>query len=1548
MKNSNFKKVLALVLSLAMVLSVCLTGFAVSAETEEAVDLSYYLLNDGTKTRIYKADGSIANNWSNGSSQVAVKHNGRDVLRIAPQREGKTHLSFNTTPDSTVDYSAVNTLSYYVKNETGAPLKLRYQYYEDNGTHGNFNGYVYLVAADEAEILPYLTDDAGNITLPAKFEGYVVYDLSASDNYGNVSINLGDGNWDNTNPTVDYIKNTKKFAGLSMFVDVTADMLTKAWYLDDIAISTKTVEELAKYLTGGKVISYNFNLANAGGYGKDDAINFWGVSLDKWDLNNVNGPANLVDFGNLDGTGSQFPRIAAGGYHDGALGLNNAFVESIGTDLPYALENAKAIKISVENKGTITLAFRVAGSANYLFGSYISVADDGTVTTSAKFPTNFSGDTYFIFDDMAVSTGWSNTPTYTWANFIKSRTGDFNMNAQIAGGAAGDVLTVGGFSFVYELTEILELKKKAVFIDGNAHYEGWLSPNGGGQTTYRGTQWGNLTNESIDGKYVFYYDPETCPKTGQSEFLYMKQGNTKAAVENPEAIKAISFELKLTGWATNHGLTFAPTFLKNSDYNDKYTGNLKAISRDGTVVAEATTNASYNNDGNGNYTLASGGTTSIRLPNGFDGIIIMEFNDSPTYINKNSLAAGTEVYTFEQFVALNGGFTGISAHIDDPWDAGSAFTKMTIETDNYRFVDDVEAFVADYTSEEAEAERVAAEEAKAAAKAEDAEKELLTGTHVVNTFTGADGNTATHTTNNANVVNVTYGSNDSADGACAEMVFNSTNATSGQRRVNLAVNKGVLDLSRAVGFTYDVNITNPDAFAVEWSLQVIAQKNALKNVKVYFIDANTGAVTDMGVEFTNKATVKGTVVVLFGEDYAVQDGYGDGTKYTWADFVAANSGKITDIGLWMSDRKTTTVEEPVLDETTGEPTGETVTKTVLTDACANFKAQIDSLSFIYEKNPILAKIDSILNPDTESYFAPVGDLTKTTFASWNSLLNFNGNKAGVVAPFTPTVDWNVNTPSGLAYKFNKVETTWNGVGQFKIMNRSGLSNAELAEKEAIAFWVKVPEGETIALNLCLNDEPYTTRTSVMAYDVVKNEAILVENPTAKDNYVLDLSGFEGYVIVPLQNALFGKDKAVVGDHTGPMAYKDYVAAKGITQLYFYLSKANYSRITSAFWMSEFQFVDSLSEFFGKIGAETTPGDINYDGETDLRDIVRLKKFNASAKTAIAYQNADVDGNGLFDTAAELVNIKKQNMGVDYKAPEIDASLVKYPETMVGLYHHSYGEWDSKYADIAAEKDIVNMYSTTDLYTLAQLKENGGFAWFYMSESFAGEPIFGTKDGGFDRTATEINKAYKAALDEKVQQLKKLGLWNTIVGFTDEELLIGADVSGITQAQYAIWTKYLKETYGKRFNACLSTYEVLGSTETNTPAATPETYAYVTDIGYDWYTGTLEQHKTMLNALMTNTGNRSDVKYWFYPTAYSPDSTGDRDLVSPARDDATIAAQIEIFSALADEVPAGQLGGYYFYTWRDWGNSWGLETLIEDYDYTATADALVALASKYVK
>lgn len=1524
MKTSNFKKVLALVLSLAMVLSVCLTGFAVSAET---ADLGYFVFNDGT------VDGA----WTNGSSQKTVALGSDAVLRIAPQRTGKSHVNVTLEKgDLTADdFATVNTLSYYVKNETDAPLTLRYQYYLGNGSAGYFNGYVYLVDADEAEILPYKADKDGNVTLPAKFEGYVVYDLSKSDNYGNVSLNTGkdeDGNpiWDSTNTVVDYIK-AQSFSNMVMFYTATDNMLTKAFYLDDVAVSTKTVDELAKLLTGGKIVSWNFNLANVSAYSSDDAINFWNGN-GKFG-SDPNGRAELVEFGNLDGIGSKFTYFKKAA-NDGALGLNDAFVESIGTDLPYALENAKAIKFSVKKEGNIGLAFAVNGNSNGIKGTYTLVSNSGKVTTGASsVPADFFGTAYLIFNELTINN------TTSWNDFITARKDTaFNMNVYSTDqtGAVGDTLTVGGFSFVYDLTEITALTKNPVFIDGTAHYKGWFAPDGGAKTAYRGTQWGRFTNYVEDGKYIFHHTDD-CNATTRETLMYLNQSGVAGTVTDPSKIKGISFELKITG--ANYDLNMSARLLQDFAYS--YVGNYKAIDRKGNVVLEVDNQSkldlTIDDAGNATYT-AKPTLDNFRLPKDFDGIIILDFADG--YVHSKGTNAGTAVQNFEQFYTAQKGVKGLGIYYSDTnWSAISNDAVFTY--DNVRFVDDIDALIADYTSKEAE--RVAAEEAKAKAEAEAAEKELLTGTHLVNDFTGTNGNTTSISQGNR-VGDVTYGFNDSADMMCGEFVYSVAEAKTDQRRVGMAVNQGVLDLSKAVGFTYDVNITNPDGFTANWSHQGVNQEHALTG-NVYFINADTGVVTDMGEHFKTKEAVKGTVVFLFDPDVVVKmPTWGDKFEGNWPEYVEHWNGKISAVALWvLQDRATTT-------KTTTDESGNEVTETVLTDACANFKAQFDSLSFIYEENPILDKIDYYLN-------------NEVVFNNANSLSTFGVpySKYGIYETSVVALD---EAPTGYAVYFDRVKDKYTeevkneetgdvtqeektpGTTTHAIkLENSKLTQEKLAAMEAVSFWIKTPENTPKTFQPEFNSDGKYYKGVYILVDQNTGEVTYIDY-NEKGASITVPGGFTGYVILPLKYAAFS-----TGWSHDPAKFTDYptlAAGTKLSQFVFYWSNAH-----TDWYMGEVKMIERLDEYMAELGIDQVSGDINGDNVSDLRDLVRMKKFNADKRTTVAYQNLDIDKNGLVETATELIASRKQLMSIDYIAPEKDASLVEYPETMVGIYHSYYGAWNSKYADIIDESEIVNMYSTTDLYDLAQLKENGGYAWFYLHESFGEEPVFAKYDeetgkNVYDNTSDTINEAYKTALDNKVQQLKKLGLWNTVVGFTDEEILIGDQKAGMTQAQFRIWTKYLAETYGKRFNACLSTYEVNGNESNGTTAANAETYEFVTDIGYDWYTGTLEQHKTMLNNLMTNTGNRSDVKYWFYPTAYSGDGNDD-DVLSgtPTRTDEACAEQIGIFAAMADEVPAGQLGGYYFYTWSNWSDSYGLESLIEDYDYTLTCDALIDLATKYV-
>lgn len=1537
MKNSNFKKVLAFVLSLAMILSVCTAGFAVSAETSE-VDLNYYLVNDTTEKT-----------WRNANQGLALaKYDGRTVYRISPTAAETGQFGLSSRAELTAEQAAsVNSLSYYIANETGVALPINYKYYAGDGSKvANFNGYAYLMDAATGELVPLLVT-GGYLNIPAGFKGYVIYDLSVSNRYGN--SNLTDANGDILT-TVDAVK-TNLFKSLSFFPKYTEDMIKKAWYVGDLAVSKLSVEELAKYISGAKVIAYNFNMASERYMDADENMMFWGARYDSDGTADNNAFPKIVDYGTLEGKGSEFTLVSASSANLSSVDIRDSFWASNGTSLPFAIEKAKGMKIDIKKTGNIAFHPCVKGEPNKINGTYYFVSNTGAVTTgtSCAPPANFEGSIYIIFNEENGVGANYNKENYSWEKYVSGINGKFGITLYSSSGAAGDTITFGGFSFIYDVAGVEAVLSNTVFIDGTKQYSGWFMPKNG-YTTY-GTQWSTFTNVIEDGKTVFIHTDD-CKVTKREELLFLNQGGVAAKVSSPENVKAISFELKLSDFKENVNVNLAARLLQ--DYVYSYVGNYKAISRDGTVVQEVINTPNITVDESGNATYAEKYTApTFSLPYDFDGIIILEFNQN--YVHSKGTAAGTAVQTFEQFIASqNGVLKGLGLYVtDNNWSAFGNDSKFIF--DNFRLVGDVDAVIADYTSLAAEAKRVAEEQAKIAA----AEKAVLEGVNVVNDFSGVNNNTFySSNVGTSNVVDTSYVTDENGTQYAGKIKF-STSPASSQRRLSLNVNAGSLDLSDAVGFTYKINVTNPGNYKVENTYQINGQKNSITNPTVYIINDETGEITK-GTRFSNNSTFKGTVVVLFDEDVAIIGGYADEStdpKYTMSEFVAA-MGSITDIGFWLTDRA---VSEKVYAED-----GATVTSVVLTEACANFEMEVDDLAFIYDENPIVKELEA--RYDTEKYFVPINDLTRTTFTEYNSFLNFTGRYSGWThtAPFTPTIDSSVNNPGGVAYKFTRVEFEETTTREFKIKNRSTLTKDELKEKEAIAYWVKVPEGETLGISKVIGGEADVVQTSLMTYDVVKGETKLIAGGTD-----LTLSGFEGYVIIPLQNALIGKpgtgydtnaDK--VNDLVGPIAYSDFIDAKGISQLYFYMAHGAYKNIATSFWMGEFQFVDSLSKFFAEIGADAKLGDVNGDTVVDIRDTVRLKKYNADATVAIAYNNVDIDYNGFIDTAAELIASRKQVMGVKYKSPEWDSSLEVLPEVMVGFYHGGYGTWDYYASDVADEADVLNAYTSFDMYSLAQLKKSGGAGWMYIHESHGGEPVFGTKDGGYDANSTTLNEAWKVALDATIQNYKDQGVWNQVAGFHTEEMLMDT-TTYMTQAQFAVMTKYLRETYGKRVLAVLSVAEVTGSKDGKTPAANAATYANVTDIGFDKYHITTDEEKAtfieIFNAMKTNTGNRTDMKYWLLPTTYCG-KTADG---APSRTDESIAAEVEWFASIfADTtlIPESQRGGLLFYTFQTfydggydypvsagaYGN-FGLDKLLSgDYNYTLTAQAIADFAAKYVK
>ena len=81
-----------------------------------------------------------------------------------------------------------------------------------------------------------------------------------------------------------------------------------------------------------------------------------------------------------------------------------------------------------------------------------------------------------------------------------------------------------------------------------------------------------------------------------------------------------------------------------------------------------------------------------------------------------------------------------------------------------------------------------------------------------------------------------------------------------------------------------------------------------------------------------------------------------------------------------------------------------------------------------------------------------------------------------------------------------------------INNKSTLDLEEIMNKDAAIFYAKIPTGQSVSLTRSFG-EGFDIGTGTMAYDVVSKEITLF------DGYSTDtLSGFEGYIIIPLADA----------------------------------------------------------------------------------------------------------------------------------------------------------------------------------------------------------------------------------------------------------------------------------------------------------------------------------------------------------------------------------------------------------------------------------------------
>ncbi len=179
-----FKTLISLALTMALVLSVCISGLTVFATENTDVTVNVY-------------DGTAASTYTGGWSRLAATAGvtgileGKKVERIVPQYAFSDFLqySINTTVirEEQIDFTAVKNFSIFFKNDLGDGVYFNLNEYANTSETLGIKYHSYWFATDtvywmvdvnENTAKRYFYRDGEYIYLPEGFEGYIIFDLA--------------------------------------------------------------------------------------------------------------------------------------------------------------------------------------------------------------------------------------------------------------------------------------------------------------------------------------------------------------------------------------------------------------------------------------------------------------------------------------------------------------------------------------------------------------------------------------------------------------------------------------------------------------------------------------------------------------------------------------------------------------------------------------------------------------------------------------------------------------------------------------------------------------------------------------------------------------------------------------------------------------------------------------------------------------------------------------------------------------------------------------------------------------------------------------------------------------------------------------------------------------------------------------------------------------------------------------------------------------------------------------------------------------------------
>lgn len=261
---------------------------------------------------------------------------------------------------------------------------------------------------------------------------------------------------------------------------------------------------------------------------------------------------------------------------------------------------------------------------------------------------------------------------------------------------------------------------------------------------------------------------------------------------------------------------------------------------------------------------------------------------------------------------------------------------------------------------------------------------------------------------------------------------------------------------------------------------------------------------------------------------------------------------------------------------------------------------------------------------------------------------------------------------------------------------------------------------------------------------------------------------------------------------------------------------------------------------------------------------------------------------------------------------------------MAIYHFNEGQWDTLLGDRfgGTEKDFLTYYRSSDIEELRNIREKNGLGWWLVGNPFP------------NRNTTQFRDGWAEDILMRAQALKDAGVWDVLAGFETEEICMA-----VTQEQFRTMTKWLRDNFpDKRIFACLSMYEVRGTAPAGFTIApmSYDTYGYITDIGYDWYSHLDEkQYRDAVELMLTNMGRRNNVRIWFFPTSY---------LFSKDTDEAFVTEHLNMmYRILLDQKNPG---GLYLYTWYDYPT--GIASLLDpelNYNYNNWGRRIVEIGKE---